>query len=149
MVFFQLVTGEIIRNLLSFLLCCYFEKQERHWGVSFLFFRMKFVLHFFGNISSLECRRPILFDSSIEAVRVEKIKENFLDQVNKVNGCSKILMSGLLKVATFPHALLRHELLQLCIYHYDARTKSILNRNGELVLSIMRETISSILCLLE
>ena len=50
---------------------------------------------------------------------------------------------------TFPPTLLSLELLNLCIDHYHVRTKSILNKYGEPVLSISRETVSSVLHLPE
>ena len=39
------------------------------------------------------------------------------------------------------------KLLQLCIDHYDVKSKSIVSRDGTTILFISRETISSILCL--
>lgn len=75
------------------------------------------------------------------------MQQNLLEYVDESNGCIEILTSGLVEATTFPPALLRHELLQICIDHYDVRSKSIVNKDGEIVLSISRETISSILCL--
>ena len=57
----------------------------------------------------------------------------------------EILTSGLVEAATFPPTLLSPELLQLYIDHYDVRSKSILNKDGESVLSISKETIASVL----
>lgn len=110
---------------------------------------MRFVLHFFINISNLECKRPIISDTNLEGVKVEKLQGIFLEQAYEVNGCLEILKSGLVKAAAFPPSLLSPKLLHFCIDHYDVRTKSILNKDGEPVLSISWETISSILRLPE
>ena len=61
----------------------------------------------------------------------------------------EILTSGLVKATTFPPALLSPRLLQICIDHYDVRSKSIVNKDGGPILSISRETFASILHLLE
>ena len=110
---------------------------------------MKSVLHFFRNVSSLECKRLFICDINLEGVKVEKLQANFLEQADEVNGCLEILTNGLIEVVVFPSALLSPELLQLCIDHYDIRTKSILNKDGEPMLSISRETISLVLHLPE
>ena len=106
---------------------------------------MKSVMHFFGNVSSLECRRPIITDTNLEGVKLENVQENFLEHVDKSKGYLEILTSGLIQAATFPHSLISLELLQLCIEHYDVRSKGIVNRDGEVVLAISRETIASVL----
>ena len=66
-----------------------------------------------------------------------------------MNGCMEILTRGLIEAAAFPLALLSAQLLQLCIDHYDVRSKSILNKDGEIVLSISRENIALVLRLLK
>ena len=85
----------------------------------------------------------------MEGVKFEKFQGNILELADKVNGYLEILKSGLIEATTFPPSFLSPELLQLCINHYDVRTKSILNKDGEPVLSISRETISSVLQLPE
>ena len=107
------------------------------------------MLHFFGNISSFKCKRPVICDTNLEGVRLEKFQKNFLEHVDELNGCMEILTSDLLEAVAFPFALLSHELLQFCIDHYDVRSKSIINKDGEPMLSISRETIASILFLVE
>lgn len=106
---------------------------------------MKSILHFFRNVSSLECKKPVICDTNLEGVKVEKLQANFLEQANGVNGCLEILTSGLIEVVYFPSTLLSPKLIQFYIYHYDVRSKSILNKDGEPVLPISRETISSVL----
>jgi hypothetical protein len=64
---------------------------------------MKFVLHFFGNVSILECRKPIISDTNLEGVKLENLQANFLEYVDKSKGCMEVLTSGLLEAATFPH----------------------------------------------
>ena len=66
-----------------------------------------------------------------------------------MNGCLEILTRDLIEAAAFPPALLTLKLLQPCIDQYDVRTKIILNKDGEPMISISRETISSNLCLPE
>lgn len=108
---------------------------------------MKSILHFFKNVSSLECKKPIIYDTDLEGVKVKKLQANFLEQANEENGCLEILTNGLIEFASFPSTLLSPKLLHICIGYYDVRTKSILNKDGELVLPISRATISSMLCL--
>ena len=123
-------------------------KIESVWALLSLF-KIKYVLHFFENVLSLQCKRPIISDINLEGVRLEKLWTNFLEWADELNGCIEILTSGLVEATTFPPALLSPEFLELCINHYDVRSKSILNKYGEPVLSIFRETIASVLCLPE
>jgi len=111
--------------------------------------RMRSILHFFGNVSSLECKRPVIYDTNLEGVKLDNLQSNLLEYANEKNGCMKILTSGLIEAATFPPSLLSPKLLQMCIDHNDVRSRSILNNDGEIILSISRENISSILHLLE
>ena len=106
---------------------------------------MKSMLHFFGNISNLECRKPFISDTNFEGVRLKKLQANVIDQADKDSVNLEILTSGLIEAATFPPSFVCLELLQLCIDHYDVRTKNILNKDGKLVSSISRETISLVL----
>ena len=119
-------------------------KNEQYWAL-FPLFKMKSLLQFFRNISSLECRKPIISDTNLEGVRLEKLQENIIEQAEKVSSYLKILTSGLIEAATFPTSFLSPKLLQLCMDHYDVRTKSILNKDEEPVFSISWQTISSIL----
>ena len=48
---------------------------------------MKSILYFFGNVSSLECKRPIISDSNLEGVKVEKLQANFLERADEMDGC--------------------------------------------------------------
>ena len=105
------------------------------------------MLHFFGKISSLECKRHVICDTNLEGVKLEKLQTNFLERIDESNGCMEILTSGLVEAAPFPPALLSPESLQICIDHHDVRSKSIINKDGEPMLSISRETIASVLCL--
>lgn len=57
----------------------------------------------------------------------------------------EVLMSGLIEAATFPPTFINPELLQLCIDHYDVRSKSIVSKDGNTILPISRETISPVL----
>ena len=68
----------------------------------------------------------------------------FLKYVDEVNECMEVLKSGLIEAATFPPAFISLELLQLYIDHYNVRSKSIVRKDGNTILSITRETISSI-----
>ena len=110
---------------------------------------MKSILHFFGNVSSLGSKKPIICDMNLEGVKLENLQANFLEYANETNGCMEVLTSGLIEAATFPLALVSPELLQVCIDHYDVRSKSILSKDGTTILSISRETIASILHLPE
>ena len=71
-------------------------------------------------------------------------KKKNLEQ-EEVKGCLKFLTSGLLEAIIFPPALQIPEILQYCINHYDVKSKSILDKDGESLLSITKVTISSIL----
>lgn len=79
---------------------------------------------------------------------VDKLQKKFLDQA-EVKGCLEILTSGLLEEVTFPPTFLSLELLQFNVDHYDVKTKSILIKKGDRMLSITIETISFVLKLLE
>ena len=105
---------------------------------------MRSVLHFFGNFSSLECKKSVICDTNLEGVKVEDLQAKFLEYANKVNGCMEVLTSGLIEAVAFPPAFISLKLLQLCIDHYDVRSKSIVNKDGNTILSITRETIASI-----
>ena len=106
-------------------------------------------MHFFGNVSSLECRRPIIIYSNLEGVKFENVQENFLEHADKSKGYLEVLTSGLIQAMTFPPSLISPKLHQLCIEHYDVRSKGIVNRDGEVVLAISRETVASMLHFLE
>ena len=51
----------------------------------------------------------------------------------------EVLTSGLIEVVAFPPVLVSPKLLQVCIDHYDVRSKSIVSKDGNIVLSISRE----------
>ena len=57
----------------------------------------------------------------------------------------EVLTSGLIEAVTFPPTFTSPELLQLCIDHYNVKSKSIVSEDGTTILSILRETIASIL----
>lgn len=110
---------------------------------------MKSVLYFFSNVSSLGCERPVISDTSLEGVRLDKLQANFLEYADKSNGCVEVLTSGLIEAVTFPPSFLSPELLQICIDHYDVKSKSIVSEDGKTVFLISRETITSMLRLSE
>lgn len=56
-----------------------------------------------------------------------------------------VLTSGLIEAATFSPAFMSPEVLQVCIDHYDDRNKSIVSKDGNMILSTSRDTITSIL----
>ena len=60
------------------------------------------MLHFFGNVSSLECKRNVICDTNLEGVRLEKLQTNFLERVDELNGFMEILTSGLTEGQLFP-----------------------------------------------
>lgn len=41
---------------------------------------MKSIMHFFKNVSSLECKKPIISYTNLMGVEVDKLQEKFLDQ---------------------------------------------------------------------
>lgn len=57
----------------------------------------------------------------------------------------EVLTSGIIEAVAFPPAFVNPELLQLYIDHYDVKSKSIVSWDGNTILPISRETISSIL----
>ena len=106
---------------------------------------MRSVLCFQCNVSNLECKKPVIYDTNLEGVKVENLQAKFLEYANETNGCMEVLTSGLIEATTFPPTFVSPELLQLCIDHYDVKSKSIVSSDGTTILSISRETISSIL----
>ena len=80
-----------------------------------------------------------------EGVKVENLQAKFLEHASETNGCMEALTSGLIKATAFPPTFVSLELLQLYIDHYDIKSKSIVSRDDTTILSISRETISSIL----
>lgn len=68
-----------------------------------------------------------------------------MEYASETNGCMEVLTSGLIDATAFPPAFVSPKLLQICIDHYDIKSKSIVSRDGTTILSISRETISSIL----
>ena len=89
-------------------------------------------------------KKPVIYDTNLDGVKVEDLQAKFLEYVDEVNGCMEVLTSGLIKATTFPSAFISPKLLQLCIYHYDVKSKSIVSKDGNTILSITRETIASI-----
>ena len=67
-------------------------------------------MHFFWSTSSLECWRPMIFDSNLMGVELEKLQDFFLEQ-DEIKGCLETLISDILEVSSFPHDLQSLELL--------------------------------------
>ena len=109
---------------------------------------MRLVLHFLGNVSSLECKKLVICDTNLEGVKVENLQANFLEYTSQANGCMEVLTRRLIEAVAFPPTFVSLELLQLCIDHYDVKSKSIVNEDGTTILSISRETISFVLRLM-
>lgn len=105
---------------------------------------MRSVLHFLDNISNLECKKPVICDTNLERVKVEELQVKFLEYANEVNGCMEVLTIGLIEAFAFPPAFISPELLQFCIENYHVRSKSIVSKDGNTILSITREAIASI-----
>ena len=63
---------------------------------------MRSILHFFDNVSSLECKKLVIYDKNLEGVKVEDLQAKFLEYANEVNGCMEVLTSRLIKAASFP-----------------------------------------------
>ena len=57
---------------------------------------MRSTLHFFSNVSILECRKPYISNTNSEGVKVENLQEKFIEYANEVNGCMEVLTSGLI-----------------------------------------------------
>ena len=72
---------------------------------------MKSILHFLGNVTSLECKRPVICDTNLEGVNVENLQANFLANTEEVKGCMKVLTSGLIEAISFPPGFINPELL--------------------------------------
>ena len=108
---------------------------------------MRSVLHFLGNVSSLECKKLVIYDTNLEGVKVENLQAKFLEYASKTNGCMEVLTSGLIEATAFLPTFVSPKFLQLYIDHYDVKSKSIVSSDGTTILSILTETISSILWL--
>ena len=63
---------------------------------------MRSVLHFLGNVSSLECKKPVIYDTNLEGVKVENLQAKFLEYASETNGCIEVLTSGLIEATAFP-----------------------------------------------
>ena len=72
---------------------------------------MRSVLHFLGNVSSWECKKPIIYDTNLQGVKVENLQAQFLKYSSETNGCMEVLTSGLIEVAAFPPTFTSPELL--------------------------------------
>ena len=103
------------------------------------------VLHFLGDTFGLECKKPVICDTNLQGVKEESLQAKFLEYSSETNGCMEVLTSGLIEVAAFPPSFVSPKILQLCIDHYDVKSKSILSKDGTIVLSILRETVASVL----
>ena len=66
---------------------------------------MRLVLHFLGNVSSLECKKLVICDTNLEGVKVENLQAKFLEYAFETNGCMEVLTSGLIEVIAFLPAL--------------------------------------------
>ena len=72
---------------------------------------MRLVLHFLGNISSLECKKLVICDTKLEGVKVENLQAKFLKYASEANGCMEVLTSELVEVVAFLPAFVSPELL--------------------------------------
>ena len=106
---------------------------------------MRTVFHFLGDTSRLECKKLVICDTNLQGVKIENLQAKFLEYSSETNGCMEVLSSGLIEAVAFPPSFVSPELLQLSIDHYDVRSKSILSEDGTTVLSILRETVASVL----
>ncbi|GLJ21621.1 hypothetical protein SUGI_0402190 [Cryptomeria japonica] len=104
---------------------------------------MKSTLHLFGNIFSLACIEPIVSDTDLKGENLEVLKERVFKGTDGSFGV-EILSSGLIEVTAFPPAIPCSELVRECIARYDPISETIRRDNGETLLAINREVISSI-----
>ena len=72
---------------------------------------MRTVLHFLGDTSGLECKRPVICDTNMQGVKIESLQAKFLEYSSETNGCMEVLTSGLIEAATFPPSFVSPELL--------------------------------------
>lgn len=104
---------------------------------------MKSTLHLFRNVFSLACREPIVSDTDLKGENLEVLKERVLKGIDRSFGV-EILSRGLIEAVAFPPAIPCPELVRECIARYDLVFETIGRDNGETLLAINREVISSI-----
>lgn len=104
---------------------------------------MKSTLHLFGNIFSLACTEPIISDTNLKGGNLEVLKERVFKGIDGSFGL-EILSSGLVEATAFAPAIPCPELVRECIARYDPISETIKRDNGETLLAINREVISSI-----
>lgn len=104
---------------------------------------MKSILHLFKNVFSLAYTEPIVSDTDLKGENLEVLKEKVFKGINKSFGM-EILSSGLIEAVTFPPSIPGLELIRECIARYDPVSETIRKDNGETLLSINCEVISSV-----
>lgn len=109
---------------------------------------MKSTLHLFWNIFSLTCTKPIVSDTDLKGESLEVLKERVFKRIDGSFGV-EILSSGLIETIAFPPTIPFPELVRECIARYDPISETIKRDNGETLLAINWEVISSIFKLLD
>lgn len=104
---------------------------------------MKSTLHLFKNIFSLDCIESIVSDTDLKGENLEALKERMFKGIEGYFHL-EILSSGLIEASAFPPAIPCPKLVRECIARYDPISETIKRDNGETLLAINREVISSV-----
>ena len=102
---------------------------------------MKSILHLFGNTHSLQCKSPIVSDIDLLGVDLGDVTERLCETLAK-HFSTKVLDTNLIMASTFPLAYPCPELIQECIHINNVFGGNILKKDGSVLLSVNRETVS-------
>lgn len=101
---------------------------------------MRPVLHKMMSTSSLVSSLPELGDTTLVQldldVFLERVKNSTADPMTR-----EVAQSGLLEAAAFPRTVSCVELVLECMHHYDKGNRCIRKNDGEVLLSIDRQTV--------
>lgn len=109
---------------------------------------MRSTLHIFGNTHSLYRKSPIILDTNLLGFNLEGITERLCQRLSEPFSM-KVLDCNFLMASTFPPTYPCQELIQECMKMYDIPNNNILKKDGSVLLSITRESVSNLFCLEE
>ena len=102
---------------------------------------MKSKLHNFGNTHNLQCKSPIVLDTDLVGVGLGGVAERLCERLAKPFS-TEVLDTNFLNAPNFPLACPCPKLIQECIHMYNVSRGNKLKKDGSILLSVNRETIS-------
>lgn len=105
--------------------------------------KVKSAFHLFGNAASLECVHLEFSDTALRDFDMGDLLERLKSQMSELF-MTEIENSGLVEATAFPLAVACLELVRECINRFDIRHQCIRKDDGQVLLTVNRETIVSV-----